>query len=649
MANFQYMIQPQGVTVPISIFGAADAAGIQSGNAQKTTAQAISEGIQGAIKGYTDTEAAFQKNEATEQENTLREQKIKEIPLREQQLQAQIENAENVNEANALKLEEARLTQELSVKAQKAQLEANVSTLAQQKQTQDTRTAILDSLKSAKIEDRRKIFNNTGWQAIMFQDPKFAEGVYNALAASQSFETKEEQKRFYNAIGYTKSKQLQAQIAQTNENARVKQASQLETLLDKVATTASLAGLPSNLSAEDLATRIESFPAGQKQVDKDTGRIIPGADTPLNYSTDEYDLFLDGKLLETKTDAKGYETLSSYKRAWVAANGDDLTKPSVTNPDPINKVTGVAKAGQGGTPSVYDPFAATESQIAARDTLSTNAVIAKTQKRFRERIANLPEGQSARALERRHEMAARNIQRMFSKRQVAQGAANTPSATPTPRAQMTPTPTPTRTPEERSNVLGSIMDLFVGSAQAEERTPVELNTATDYTPTEEVQTRINTQPLTSNEPALIKGMISIESQGNPKAKSPTGVRGIMQVTKPVADQYGLSRDIPEENLLAGKKYLTNMLEMFDGNLYLALAAYNAGPGILREAVKAVKSTDWADVKEWLKDNLSESKYDEVAEYPDRVITASTYYMQPMSEGDIEFAKMLLESGIIKIG
>ena len=644
MANFQYMIQPQGVTIPISIFGSADAAGIQAGNAQKTTAQAISEGIQGAIKGYTDTEAAFQVNEAREQENTIREQQIKEIPLREQQLQAQIENAENVNEANALKLEEARLTQDLSIKAQNAQLEANVSTLARQKQTQDTQTAILDSLNSAKIEDRRKIFNNTGWQAIMFQDPKFAEGVYNALDASKSFATKEEQKRFYNAIGYTKSKQLQARIAQTNENARIKQASQLETLLDKVVTTASLAGLPSNLSAEDLATRIESFPAGQKQVDKETGRIIPGADTPLNYNTDEYDLFLDGKLLETRTDAKGYETLSSYKRAWAAANGGDLTKPSVTNPDPINKVTGVTKTGQGGTPSVYDPFATTESQVAARDTLSTNAVIAKTQKRFRERIANLPEGQSARALERRLEVNKEEIRRRFGVT-----PKRTPSAAPTPEARMTPTPTPTRTPEERSNVLGSIMDLFVGSAQAEERTPVELNTATDYTPTKEVQTRINTQPLTSSEPALIKGIISIESKGNPKAISPTGVRGIMQVTKPVADQYGLSRDIPEENLLAGKKYLTNMLEMFDGNLYLALAAYNAGPGILREAVKAVKSTDWADVKEWLKDNLSESKYDEVAEYPDRVITASTYYMQEGNDTDLAFAQLMLESGAIKLG
>jgi hypothetical protein len=644
MANFQYMIQPQGVTVPISIFGAADAAGIQSGNAQKTTAQAISEGIQGAIKGYTDTEAAFQVNEAREQENTLREQQIKEIPLREQQLQAQIENAENVNEANALKLKEARLTQDLSIKAQKAQLEANVSTLAQQKQTQDTRTAILDSLKSAKIEDRRKIFNNTGWQAIMFQDPKFAEGVYNALAASESFETKEEQKRFYNAIGYTKSKQLQAQIAQTNENARIKQASQLETLLDKVATTASLAGLPPDLSAEDLATRIESFPAGQKHVDKDTGRVIPGADTPLNYSTDEYDLFLDGKLLEAKTDAKGYETLSSYKRAWAAANGDDLTKPSVTNPDPINKVTGVAKAGQGGTPSVYDPFAATESQVAARDTLSTNAVIAKTQKRFRERIANLPEGQSARALERRLEVNKKEIRRRFGVT-----PKRPPSAAPTPEARMTPTPTPTRTPEERSNVLGSIMDLFVGSAQAEERATVELNTATDYTPTEEVQTRINTQSLTSSEPALIKGMISIESRGDPNAISPTKVKGIMQVTKPVADQYGLNRNIPEENLLAGKKYLTNMLEMFDGNLYLALAAYNAGPGILKEAVKATKSIDWTDVKAWLKDNLSESKYDEVAEYPDKVITASTYYMQEGNDTDLAFAQLMLESGAIKLG
>jgi soluble lytic murein transglycosylase-like protein len=81
------------------------------------------------------------------------------------------------------------------------------------------------------------------------------------------------------------------------------------------------------------------------------------------------------------------------------------------------------------------------------------------------------------------------------------------------------------------------------------------------------------------EPALLHALITVESGYNPKARSPKGAIGLMQLMPETARRYRVI-DIwdPDENLRAGARYLRDLLVMFDQNLSLALAAYNAGEG-----------------------------------------------------------------------
>jgi soluble lytic murein transglycosylase-like protein len=81
------------------------------------------------------------------------------------------------------------------------------------------------------------------------------------------------------------------------------------------------------------------------------------------------------------------------------------------------------------------------------------------------------------------------------------------------------------------------------------------------------------------DPALVRAVIETESNWNPKAYSHKGAGGLMQLIPTTAQKYG-AYDVfdPQQNIDAGVKHLKWLLERYNGNLDLALAAYNAGEG-----------------------------------------------------------------------
>ena len=81
---------------------------------------------------------------------------------------------------------------------------------------------------------------------------------------------------------------------------------------------------------------------------------------------------------------------------------------------------------------------------------------------------------------------------------------------------------------------------------------------------------------------LLKALIKVESNFNPQAISSCGAKGLMQIMPMNYPALGIKNPFnPYQNIMGGASYFRQQLDQFDGQLQLALAAYNAGPHAVR--------------------------------------------------------------------
>ena len=89
-------------------------------------------------------------------------------------------------------------------------------------------------------------------------------------------------------------------------------------------------------------------------------------------------------------------------------------------------------------------------------------------------------------------------------------------------------------------------------------------------------------------PGLLHAMVRVESAYNPKAVSKKGAQGLMQLMPATANRYGvLDSYDPKQNLEGGARYLRDLLQEFEYDIKLALAAYNAGENAVKRYGNAI--------------------------------------------------------------
>jgi soluble lytic murein transglycosylase-like protein len=99
-------------------------------------------------------------------------------------------------------------------------------------------------------------------------------------------------------------------------------------------------------------------------------------------------------------------------------------------------------------------------------------------------------------------------------------------------------------------------------------------------------------------PDLIRGVIRAESNFQAGAVSSAGAQGLMQLMPETAGDLGVTKPFDiQQNIDGGSRYLRQMLDRFGGNLKLALAAYNAGPGAVEKYEGRVP---YAETQEYVK-------------------------------------------------
>ena len=608
--------------------------GLEASKRAKNTATSIFTGIQQGLDNYnTQTQAqqaqalndlsierqqyALNRQPTLDQQADARyQQDMRKGELSIEQLQNSVDRQPILNETDRLKLEIAQLDNERA-KATK-ELELNSVKTQLEQETLDAKTKLEDlkltneikaNLSSDNTETARSILTDPKYRGLLARNKQLANDVVDSLHENEHMSDDEYQK--YYALEAQKQQIKDAAIASQQYKKEALEAKAAYSKTDQYVKMVDNLGLdPNNASSLNvLAQNAVPVLAEQYQYSEDGSKVV-GVVQDFDPITSEgkYNLIsIDGKKLNglplTKEDVGKFNGLASSLR-----RANQIAKiPTEKDFTFLNKMT-------------EDP---TEEKNTG---LFSNAFSSVSKK-----ISNMT--QTLYGADRVQKQAETPItpatqpnvdSRILSEKSNAIMQKRNP-----PKSIAVPSP--------NANALGTNPYKYDPNYKQMSYTPEDAmpdytelyNTFTPKKGTRDaVAQKVNTEPLLSDESTLVKAVAAVESAGNREAVSPTGVKGLMQMTKATAKELGFNRDIPEQNVAAGKKYLESLAVTFQGNIPLVIGAYNGGPGTILDALRLVgknkQEATWSDVVTGLrtmkaKGLLSEARFKEISAYPEKVL------------------------------
>lgn len=656
---YDFFTQPTGPAVNVSLFGDA---GLQGAKLGEATPSAFSSAVEGAFKGVERTQQIVARDQAAQiNQNTIERlpvtNALQDEQLKQQQLQTEA-MIYNQQAAKATQLLNAQIAAD-TAKARALELENKITDL------QNTKD-IGNALAMQNPESIARILTSPQYAGTFLRDSELGLKVVSAAESLQlPPDIVNPFKQSVSAVAREKAlEESRKKAAQFEAENAAKEEESFRDAYNKMLTVEGL-GVELTRATRDPngglfnANSLRVVSANSVTVDPNNGRYVVSADgkTPKieidDASKDKGAYLLNGTQIVRRVD----ETeVADWQKAVGAFQSGAVRKGIFQSvPQPVQQAPApVTSVDSFGAPA---PSAAPTPAPTAGAVTGNQRIIEAAKQR---REAAFKQAQQNGIATNFLDLEAQGRQRAMQAASSVNYAA-TPQTVPTPatmpkitQAAPTPQATATPVPEVTKQAGEERLSAVMGGATVQLNSSVEkLSVPSDF-----VQ-RVNAIPEIANKPAILKGLITVESGGNPNAVSPAGAAGLTQLMPGTAADMGLSdqdRFDPIKNVQAGEQYY-NWLDKSISRYFaqqglsikpdprVILAAYNGGIRYVRDAIAAGNVT-WDDIKDYLGRVKSPEAAAENLAYPDKVILASLPFIKGGNASDDAYVTSLINYGII---